>query len=173
MYKANPNALKIFQMLRKTLLKYGCHGSLIRYVKLRVTHAPGMSVTFSPSPQVSDHDMHHGTCVTHVLWCMPGSLTSGFLWWRENSGEKNIPGACATRFFFVSGKRPIPFMDIGCKYILVNNWVLPRNCAFHVQKCVIAKIRISSACHFHPAKPTTRTIISEDLGARSGHLGHG
>ena len=27
--------------------------------------------------------MHHGTCVTHVLWCMPGSLTSGFLWNRR------------------------------------------------------------------------------------------
>ena len=42
--------------------------------------APGMPGTFSPSPQVSDPDMHHGTCVTHVPWCMPGSLTSGFLW---------------------------------------------------------------------------------------------
>ena len=43
--------------------------------------APG---TFSPSPQVSDPDMHHGTCVTHVPWYMPGSLTSVFLWnrWR-------------------------------------------------------------------------------------------
>ena len=28
--------------------------------------------------------MHHGTCVTHVPCCIPGSLTSGFLWsrWR-------------------------------------------------------------------------------------------
>ena len=25
--------------------------------------------------EVSDPDMHHGTCVTHVPWCMPGSLT--------------------------------------------------------------------------------------------------
>ena len=46
-------------------------------------HAPGMPGTFSPSPQVSDPDMHHGTCVTHVPWCMPGSLTSGFLWNRR------------------------------------------------------------------------------------------
>ena len=42
-----------------------------------------MPGTFSPSPQVSDPDMHHGTCVTHVPWCMPGSLTSGFLWNRR------------------------------------------------------------------------------------------
>ena len=40
---------------------------------------PGM---FSPPPWVSDPSMHHGTCVTHVPWCMPESLTSGFLWSR-------------------------------------------------------------------------------------------
>ena len=39
----------------------------------------GNAGTFSPSPHVSDPDMHHGTCVTHVPWCMPESLTSGFL----------------------------------------------------------------------------------------------
>ena len=26
---------------------------------------------------LSDPGIHHGTCVTHVLWCMPGSLTRG------------------------------------------------------------------------------------------------
>ena len=52
--------------------------------KIASAHAPGMPGTFSPPPRVSDPDMHHGTCVTHVPWCMPGSLTSGFLWsrWR-------------------------------------------------------------------------------------------
>ena len=52
--------------------------------KIAGAHAPGMPGTFSPSPQVSDPDMHHGTCVTHVPWCMPGSPTIGFLWnrWR-------------------------------------------------------------------------------------------
>ena len=52
--------------------------------KIAGAHALGMPGMFSPSPQVSDPDMHHGTCVTHVLWCMPGSLTSSFLWnwWR-------------------------------------------------------------------------------------------
>ena len=46
-------------------------------------HAPGMPGTFSPRPRVSDPDMHHGTCVTHVPWCMLGSLTNGFLWSRS------------------------------------------------------------------------------------------
>ena len=60
------------------------HRPLTRYVKLRVVHAPGMPRTFSPPPRVSDPDMHHGTCVTHMPWrmpcCKPGSLTSGFIW---------------------------------------------------------------------------------------------
>ena len=51
--------------------------------KIAGAHAPGMPGTFSPSPQVSDPGMHHGTCVTHVPWCMPGSLTNGFLWNRR------------------------------------------------------------------------------------------
>ena len=45
-------------------------------------------------PLVSDPDMHHGTCVTHVPWCMSGSL-------NRDGGENvpGIPGACATRNF--------------------------------------------------------------------------
>ena len=44
-------------------------------------------------PLVSNHGMHHGTRVTHLPWCVSGSLTSG----REN--VPGIPGACATRKF--------------------------------------------------------------------------
>ena len=75
------------------------HELLASYVKLRVAHAPRIPGTFSPPSRLSDPDMHHGACVTHVLWCMPGSLTSSFLWsqWREN--VHTIPGACATRNF--------------------------------------------------------------------------
>ena len=51
--------------------------------KIASAHAPGMPGTFSPPPRVSDPDMHHGMCVTHVPWRMPGSLTSGFLWSRR------------------------------------------------------------------------------------------
>ena len=50
------------------------HGPLTRYVKLRVVHVRGMPITFprhqlQRKPLVSDPDMHHGTCVTHVPWC--------------------------------------------------------------------------------------------------------
>ena len=38
---------------------------------------------FSPPPRVSDPGMHHGTCVTHVPWCMQGSLSNDFLWSRR------------------------------------------------------------------------------------------
>ena len=85
-----------------------CHGPLTRYVKLRVAHAPGMSGTFSchrlqRKPLVSDPGMHHGTCVTHVPWCMSGSLSGG-------SGENvlGIPGACATRNFTYLVRSPLP-----------------------------------------------------------------
>ena len=70
------------------------HGPLTRYIKIRVALAPGIPGTFSPPPRISDPEMHHGTCVTHVPWCMPGSLTSGFIWRRSGKNVPDIPGAC-------------------------------------------------------------------------------
>ena len=74
---------------------------------MRVAHAPGMLGTFPSPPRVSDPDMHHSTCVTHVPWCMPGSLTSCFLWsrwWGKrcwHSWHMHNPQ------FYVSGKKPM------------------------------------------------------------------
>ena len=75
--------------------------------KKRVSHAAGMLGPFSPPPRVSDSDMHHGTCWTHVPWGIPGSLTSGFLWnqWRGN--VPGIPGGCATRNFTYLVRGPL------------------------------------------------------------------
>ena len=65
---------------------------------LRVAHVPGPECRerfpchrLQRKPLVSDPDMHHGTCVTQVSWCMSGSLTRG-------CGENvpGTPGACAT-----------------------------------------------------------------------------
>ena len=64
----------------KTMVSHYLYMASARYVKLRVAHAPGMPGTFSPSLRVSDPDMHQGTCVAHAPWCIPESLTSGFLW---------------------------------------------------------------------------------------------
>ena len=65
-------------------------------LKIASAHAPGIPQTFSPSPQVSDPDMYHGTCVTHVPWCMPGSLTSVSFEIGGGGNVPGIPGACAT-----------------------------------------------------------------------------
>ena len=80
---------------------------LIRYAKLRVAHAPGILGTFSPPPKFSDPDMHHGTCVTHVSWCMPGSLTSGFLWSRWRGKRSRHSRRMRNPQFCVSDKRPM------------------------------------------------------------------
>ena len=56
---------------------------------------------FQRKQLVSDPGMHHGTCVTHVPWCMSGSLTHG--------GGENVPGipsACATRDFTYLARGP-------------------------------------------------------------------
>ena len=52
-------------------------------------------------PLVSDPGMHHGTCVTHVPWCMSGPLTHG-------GGENvpGIPGAWANRNFTYLARGP-------------------------------------------------------------------
>ena len=82
------------------------HGPLTRYVKLRVAHALGMPGTFSPPPRVSDPDMHHGTCVTHVPWCLLGSLTSGFLCSQRGKRFRHSRRMRNPQLY-VSGKRPI------------------------------------------------------------------
>ena len=104
------------------------HGPLARYVRLRVTHAPGMPGTFSPPLRVSDPDMHHGTCVTHVPWYMPRSLTNGFLWSRWRGKRSRHSRRMRNPRFYVSGKRSIAFLssfERGAKLInsgLILTW---------------------------------------------------
>ena len=45
--------------------------------------------------------------VTHVPWCMPGSLTSGFLWSRWRGKRFRHSRRMRNRQFYISGKRPI------------------------------------------------------------------
>ena len=114
------------------------HGPLVRYVKLRVTHAPGMSGTFSPPPRVSDPDMHHGTCVTpgsltfsppprvsdpdmhHGTCVTPGSLTCGFLWSQWRGKRSRHSRRMRNRQFYISGKRPMQ-MCVQPYYVVLNN----------------------------------------------------
>ena len=73
--------------------------------RIAVAHVMRIPGTFSPPPRVSDPGMHHGTCVTHVPWCMPGSLISGFLWswWRGN--RPRLSRRMCNLQFYVTGKR--------------------------------------------------------------------
>ena len=64
---------------------------------------PGTCFRHRPQrkPLVNDPGMHRGTCVTHVRWCMSGSLTG--------SGGENvpgIPGACALHTFTYLARDP-------------------------------------------------------------------
>ena len=101
------------QMYMTIFLEILQYGPLARYVKLRVAHAPGMPGTFSPSPRVSDPDMHHGTCVTHVPWCMSGSLISSFPWRRWRGKRSRHSRRMRNPQFCVSGKRPMPRVVYG------------------------------------------------------------
>ena len=84
-----------------------CNGPLARYVKLPVAHAPGMPGKFSSPPRVSDPDMHHDTCLTHVPWNMPESLNSGFLWSRWRGERSRHSRRMRNPQFYVSGKKPM------------------------------------------------------------------
>ena len=115
------------------------HGPLTRYVKLRDAHAPGMPGTLSPPPRVSDPDMHHGTCVAHVPWCMSGSRTSGFLWNRWQAKRSRHSRRMRNPQFCVSGKRPI------LRYQTPGFICGPRSFIYFMCKSAESKIE-----NFHP-----------------------
>ena len=88
---AEPGLFPTSSISISLLLISWLHEPLARYVKLRVAYAPGMPGSFphhwQRKPLVSDPDMHHGTCVAHVPWCMLESLTRGTnvaIIWHEN-----------------------------------------------------------------------------------------
>ena len=57
---------------------------------------------------VGDPGMHHGTCVTHVSWCMSGSLTR-----YDGENDPGIPGACETRSFTYLARGPLVLIASG------------------------------------------------------------
>ena len=95
-------------------LSVGCYWHMLPWAsyqirKLRVAHARGMPGTFSPPLCVRHRDMHKGTCVTHMPWCMPGSLTSGFLQIRWRRKRSRYSRCMRNPQFCLSGKRPVYF----------------------------------------------------------------
>ena len=107
-----------------------------------------MPGTFFPPPWISNPDMDHRACVTHVPWSMPGSLTSSFLWswWRgkrpRHSWRMRIPQ------FFVSGKRPM-----AKQYLLLASEYAPAS---------------SIHCHFSPDNSCNFTYASQNSMDRWG-----
>ena len=106
-------------------------GPFTRYVKLWVSHAPECRERFprhcglvipacaaahawplsDKKPWVSCQ-----IAVTHVPWCKPGSLTSGFLRGGRRvegwgGGRSRIPGACPTRNFAHLVRGPMKALD--------------------------------------------------------------
>ena len=90
-----------------------CSGLLNRYVKCVLRMRRECPERFpryrlQRKPLVSDPDMHHVTCVTHMPWCMSSLLTCG--------GGENVPsisGACATRNITYLARNPwaVPSVD--------------------------------------------------------------
>ena len=76
---------------------------------------------------VNDPGMHHGTCVTHVPWCMSGSLTC--------CGGRNvpgIPGACAARSFTYLARGPC-YVHVICRKVHFSN-------CYHFQSYFLYKL---------------------------------
>ena len=74
----------------------------------------GNAGTFSLPPWVNDTDMHDGTCVAHVPWYMPGSLTSGCWWWGKRSRQSR---RMRNPQLYVFGKRPF--------HAIHQSWFVP------------------------------------------------
>ena len=116
------------------------HGPLTIYVKLRVVHAPGMPGTFSPPLQVSDPNMHHGTCVTHVPWCKLGSLMSSFLWSQWWGKHSRHSWRMRNPQFYVSGKRPTD--QVGLEYSSSSTWVLIQ---YRIRRLIVKYCKVSKS----------------------------
>ena len=65
----------------------------------------GMPGMFSPPPRVIYPGMHHGTCVAHVRWYMPGSLTNGFIWSQTRGRRSRHSQRMRNTQLHASGKR--------------------------------------------------------------------
>ena len=130
---------------------------------------------------VSDLGMHHGTCVTHVSWCMPGSLTSGI-------GEivQGTHSACATRIFTYLARDPLhwyqiicwfawlsvryvtlPYMlvthntdlDVLITYVLCQTWGLPSPITACITCWGVYIVRTLKRTLYYSNHPPTRRIV--------------
>ena len=101
---------------------------------------------------ISDPTMHHGTCVTHVPWCMVGSLIC-----CGGENVPGIPGACAPRNFTYLARGLYClvtkiYIHIFIRHISVhqstyeNKFAAP-NRWLHIHVCGIHYIGVEKVCH--------------------------
>ena len=129
-------------------MRRGCWDSFSRHQR-----KPGMLGQFfrhqlQRKPLVSDPSMHHGSCVTHVPWCMSGSLSRG-----DGENVAGLPGACATRNFTYLARGPcrinVTFtLEENCRQAYASFNPSPpeqndRHFAYGISKAVSYFIRIS------------------------------
>ena len=81
------------------------------------------------------------TCVIHVPWCMPGSLTSGFLWSRWRGKCSQHSRRIRNPQFCVSGKKPIAHCCEKTKPLIQRNQHVPDHHVSH--KCNLFSIRLN------------------------------
>ena len=101
---------------------------------------------------VSDPGMHNGTCVTHVPWCMSGSLTRG-------GGENlpGIPGACTTRNCAYLTRGPwsksveasSDFQYLQLKYSILLNEIKEKTVSIAVTKKLYIPLSTKTQWPFH------------------------
>ena len=60
------------------------------------------------------------THVKHVRWCIPGSITSGFLWSRWRVKRSRHYRHMRNQQFYIFGKRPLATSR--CKVIIASNY---------------------------------------------------
>ena len=89
---------------------------------------------FQMKPLVSDPGMHHGTCVTHVPWCMSGSLTCG-----DGENVPGIPGACAPAILRIwqEAHRPTSQIPQCIKYPTMHHFVKCAHFKYEMMHCRI------------------------------------
>ena len=97
--------------------------------------------------------MHH---VTHVPWCMPGSLTSCFIWSRWRGRRSRHSRRMHNPRFCVSGKRPVGGKFLGLGKGDMNSVVcLPVG---QVDFTVLARVLDSKS-----ARPWASTVLTAKL----------
>ena len=107
-------------------------------------------------PLVSDPGMYHGTCVTHVPWCMSELLTRG-------GGENvpGIPGACATRNFAYLARGPFSAISRMIRSGKYRWMVCNASCLFRIGLIDYLCITKCGACCLLSGKQKSDTSVGD------------